>query len=43
MEKRDFLNLGATDLLNKAVAERFKETEQNVQHQTNAVSRRVNL
>lgn len=42
MEKRDFLNLGVTDLLNKAVAERL-EKEQNVQHQTNAVSRRANL
>ena len=38
MNKRDFLNLGVTDLLNKAVAERFGE-EQNVQHKTNAVSR----
>ena len=42
MEKRDFINLGVTDLLNKAVAERFGK-EQNVQHQTNAVSRRVSL
>ena len=44
MENKDYINLGATSLLEKAVAERFKiETEQNVQRKTNAASRRVNL